>query len=387
MRKHGAGKAHPPSSPTADGPIAGRLPRWTPGAARAARLLHDRRLLAAWRARDAGIDIVALHEAPAEPIHRLRLESDLGGFELLLCAPRAFGSDTTPPGAMALAATLAEHGTDGLSPALQQLAAEALFGPALEGLRALGLAGLAASALGPAPPAAAEAIGGPWCALRGESGERLRFALGELPARAADALCDALRGLAGPPALRGALALRGSAVLSSRRVARAVLASLAPGDVLLLPGAGDAPDGASAPAPASHGCEVRFGVPGRCQWRADAFVGERSITLQGAPRMSDDAREEDKGDQDDAAAADGGIGLEQLDILVRFEIETVAVPLSALEAMAPGAVIELATPLASARLRLVACGRVIGEADLVAVGDRLGARITRMGASDADRRA
>ena len=72
----------------------------------------------------------------------------------------------------------------------------------------------------------------------------------------------------------------------------------------------------------------------------------------------------------------------ELELPVRFEIETVSVPLAELEAIEPGYVIELAVPAAEARLRLVSCGQVIGHAELVAVGTRLGARITRMVARD-----
>ena len=68
-----------------------------------------------------------------------------------------------------------------------------------------------------------------------------------------------------------------------------------------------------------------------------------------------------------------------------FEVDTAAVPLSQLESLGQGYVIELAAPLASAPVRLVACGRVIGLAELVAVGDRLGARITHLAPRDAER--
>jgi len=83
--------------------------------------------------------------------------------------------------------------------------------------------------------------------------------------------------------------------------------------------------------------------------------------------------------QPDTSEADHSADpLAGLDIPVRFEIETVPVSLADLESLRPGSVVELATPLAAASVRLVACGQVIGRADLVAVGDRLGARITMM---------
>jgi type III secretion protein Q len=60
----------------------------------------------------------------------------------------------------------------------------------------------------------------------------------------------------------------------------------------------------------------------------------------------------------------------------------VPIALSELAAIEPGYVVQLATPVAQARLRLVACGQVIGHAEMVAVGDHLGARIIRMVARD-----
>lgn len=70
-----------------------------------------------------------------------------------------------------------------------------------------------------------------------------------------------------------------------------------------------------------------------------------------------------------------------IDIPVRFELESVPVPLSDLQALLPGYVIQLNCPLDRATLRVVACGQVIALAELVAVGDHLGARVTRMGST------
>jgi len=86
-----------------------------------------------------------------------------------------------------------------------------------------------------------------------------------------------------------------------------------------------------------------------------------------------------------AADADGDIApdsLGALELPVRFELETVSVSLSDLEAIQPGYVIELAMPVADASLRLVSCGHLIGHADLVSVSGRLAARITRLVARD-----
>ena len=90
-------------------------------------------------------------------------------------------------------------------------------------------------------------------------------------------------------------------------------------------------------------------------------------------------------DDDPALLADSGAdtdSLGDLELPVRFELETVSMPLAELEAVEPGYVIEFAMPVEQARLRLVSCGQVIGYADLVAISGRLGARITRLVARD-----
>lgn len=68
----------------------------------------------------------------------------------------------------------------------------------------------------------------------------------------------------------------------------------------------------------------------------------------------------------------------EIELPVRFELESIAISLADLEAMSPGYVIELATPVAEAQLRIVVNGSTVGLADLVAIGGRLGARINQL---------
>ena len=77
---------------------------------------------------------------------------------------------------------------------------------------------------------------------------------------------------------------------------------------------------------------------------------------------------------EDLAAFDvSGLGLP-----IRFEVDTVAMPVSQLTALRPGYVVELAVPLADARIRLSAHGQTIGFGELVTVGEHLGVRILEM---------
>jgi len=328
-------------------PIASRLPTIGSDAAHAARLLHDLRNAAVWRAIDPSLAIVAAAAPEGGDRYLLRLACDAGDVAVVLAAP----------GDVALALVAA----DDLGDALRALAAHALFEPAAARLRAAGLAG--AHAMSVSRVAAGAGPRGAWCALRHGATERARFAVASMPA----AVGERLRALAAGAArneLFERLALPAAATVARRGVSLGTLRSLVAGDVLLLPAAVPSLEGARAVLQALPTGGRGVAVAGRIE--GQSFIAE------GVLHMSDDAQDIVP-DADDPADALG-----DLELPVRFEIETVAVPLCELEAIEPGYVIELAMPVADARLRLVSCGQVIGHAELVAVGDRLGARITRM---------
>lgn len=344
-------------------PIETVLPRFDAPAAHASRLLHDQRFARAWRRVAPGLELAPAAMPPGEPLQRLRVMCDSGVVEILLAS-----RESPVPGMVAAGVPMPGPASRAL--VLRQLAAEALFGTVLRGLRQLGLGGARAAALLPFDDALEPVPPSGWCVARRAAGELATFVVREAPAAAVEAVRGPLR--RGPGGgLRSLLAMRGAVTLSQRPVRRALLRSLAPGDVLLM--------SAFVADTQTPGCEVRWGRAGARNWCAPAHVDDLSLTIQGAPHMSDDA-------QDPAIDLDlpgGADAVGELDIPVRFEVETVPVPLADLEALSPGYVIELSAPLASAPLRLVACGRVVGTAELVAVGDRLGARITRMVGRDA----
>lgn len=70
--------------------------------------------------------------------------------------------------------------------------------------------------------------------------------------------------------------------------------------------------------------------------------------------------------------------LESLELPVAFELDTARVSLAELASMQPGYAVELAVPLAQAQVRLVCQGRTLGQGQLIAIGDQLGVRITRL---------
>jgi len=74
----------------------------------------------------------------------------------------------------------------------------------------------------------------------------------------------------------------------------------------------------------------------------------------------------------------GAFDVGGLSLPVKFEIDTVAIPVSQLTALRPGYVVELTVPLAESRIRISAHGQTIGFGELVTVGEHLGVRILDM---------
>jgi len=330
---------HAPAAVTSH--LAALLPTLDAAAAAGTRLAHDRRLAPLWAALEASGGLAVAPVAGPGPgaLHDLMIECDAGTFALALA--------TADDAALSMIADA--H----LEASLRALAVGALFEPVLARLQGLALPGARIVALGALARASAPPHG--WFALRREGRELCRLAVQQLPARVADAFAR-LREPLPAGAWRARLALPAAVVLGERRLRVDTLRSLERGDVLLF-----ATTLADAPA--------RLRVAGLA---APGRLGERAITLSGGLRIMDDTTAPTADHEATAAALDA------LELPVHFELETVGIPLADLEAIEAGYVIELGTPAAEARLRLVSCGVVIGEADLVAIGGRLGARITNL---------
>ena len=333
--------------PRVDTNLAAALPAVSPSAAHGSRLFHDRRLEPLWRALNDRAD--SFWQAAAGPgsarRYEVTLESEVGSVAM------ALASDDD--GLASVAA--ANAGTP-----LQSLALGVLFERPLERLVALGLPGLRVARLA---PAAAPAPDDCWSALRRGSRELCRVAVRALPARVFEALRNARA-----PAHRsrpGAMRIAGAIAVGERRLPISVLRSLGRGDVLLL--------GLRCSAASLEGAFATLHIGGgACRLRAEGRIDITSFTLLGDPFMTNHDPVRAPGDDLPVSALDA------LEVPVHFELETVSIALADLESIEPGYVIELATPASQARLRLVSCGVVIGEADLVAVAGQLGARITNL---------
>jgi type III secretion protein Q len=289
------------------------------------------------------------------PLHAAQLGSDLGPMGFVVAAA------DHPAWDMA--------GSASADPRLQKLAAVALLDPLVEQLRELGLAGAHAQSILSLANMPDEVASAPWCVARSAQGSEITFTAGQLPEAASQVLRQALAGSPGTHRWRSSLAAPGVVTLAWRAVSLSLLQSLAVGDVLLT----------SCEAQATNGwaARVSFGASLGRRLCVSCRIAELTLSVEGAPHMTDETDVLSGAQPQETAGK-----LDELDIPLRFELETVAVPLAELEAIQPGYVIELAMPLSSATLRLVAFGQVLGHAQLVAVGDKLGARITRLVSRD-----
>lgn len=157
----------------------------------------------------------------------------------------------------------------------------------------------------------------------------------------------------------GGLRLRPRLRLLERVLPQPVLAGLAPGDIVLLETANH------TPLPLTF--IVGKGMTMEAQATFDPNTGEAVATAGPALRLEPGAG------PDDAAP------LDELQVPVSFEVDSARVTLAELASIRPGYVIELERPLTAATVRLVCHGQTVGHGQLVAVGEQMGIRITRMG--------
>ncbi len=342
--------APPPIAPLARALLAidSPLASWS-------RVLHDARfgrLLA-----QHGLDVVLSPAAAPAGDERYAVELTDGDSSL-----RVEIADCDHP-ALAMAARLpACEGT-------QRLAATALCAVPLRLLHALGLGRWAPTGLtriepcAPRPPG--EALSD-WVALRRDGRCLCRVRFGGTTAPLRRALEALTHTQPAHDAHRRGWRMPGRIVLHQRGYALALMDTLAVGDVLLM-----------QPIPAA-----KTGLPVRARWgaatgrclEAKASLRGSQMQIQDTPELSADENLNDEA----GAEYRPPESLDELTVPVRFEIETVAMALRDLASIGPGYVIELTTPITAATIRLVACGQVVGHAELVAVGGQLGARITHM---------
>ena len=321
--------------------LAHRLVRIAPDDAALSRIAFDERFerwLSSLLKQPALV--IASRAAPATA-RRLRIDSDRGAAEL------AFDAAAWPALEAALglrdAPTAEAVATILLQPLTQALSA------LLPGLRVAGSRRESASP-GAAPTVHACGAAVSLCAAE----PALRAHIG-----------DALSGRpsAGMSALAG-LGLRPRVRLVLRRWPSGMLRTLRRGDTVLLGAARDTPGQALRPL-------LIVGIGTTLCARVDIHPQEHTVHVADDPYLTSGP---DADDFDEPAA-----GLDELQVPVAFEVDTARISLGELASMRPGYAIELDVPLREASVRLVCHGQTVGHGQLVAIGDQLGVRITRMG--------
>lgn len=160
------------------------------------------------------------------------------------------------------------------------------------------------------------------------------------------------------------LLLRGRIVYMQRSLPTHILYSLAPGDVVLSPGAQTGVKFAFI----SVGCGFALKANIAINFKEHTvqvvdtpiIENETQITENSLPLMS----------------------INELQLPISFELDTARVSLAELAAMRPGYSIELDLPLNEVTVQLVCQGQTVGQGQLIAIGDQVGVRITRMSFRD-----
>jgi type III secretion protein Q len=338
-------------------PLNGLLPGVAAFDAGVSRVLRDRRL-ARLLGDDATLDIACTQgqALPDVPLYRVRAQCADGPLEILLCAPGL--------GSLAVAAS------EDTPPSLRPLVAEAALAPCAEAAQRCGIEGFCVQRVDEeALDASARAR--PWYHVQQQGDAVAWFSCVQAPRATLLALPNVLARQRPPPSAWSAhLPLRGRVRLCEQALAWSVVRRLACGDVLLtqLP-----PTAFEQALPV----RVHWGVSGERVWGAAATLTMQQLSFSGGANMdAQDTEELPAALTTDPATTDPAIA--ELELPVHFELDTVAMPLAALQSLQPGYVLEMPTPLHEATVRLVACGQTIAHAELVAVGERIGARITRL---------
>ncbi|WP_206956692.1 type III secretion system cytoplasmic ring protein SctQ [Trinickia acidisoli] len=165
----------------------------------------------------------------------------------------------------------------------------------------------------------------------------------------------------------------GRLVVGAKTYRIATLRTLRMGDVLLR-ALDPALAGTCAEPPQAADLRALWGMHGSVQLAATARLEGCTLTLKETPTMSYETEDHDAG----TASGDEPIDIGELNLPVKFELDTVQMPVVQLSALRPGYVVELPVPIADARIRLTSYGQTIGTGELVTVGDQLGVRVLQM---------
>jgi type III secretion protein Q len=346
----------PPATLLQVGPLEHALPFIHPQYGMWSRVVHDMRL--GLLLKKHGLDVVLSPATTPPDSERYAIELTDGDHSLRI----EVGHCEHP--------ALAMTGRLPASEGVQRLAALALLAQPLRLLHELGLGRWEPTRLTrvdtQTPVDAGDPLLSPWVVVRREGHCLCLLRFGGAPLVLCRALAALTREQQPSDEHTRSWRIPGRIVLHQHAYEIALMSTLVIGDVLLM-----------QPVPGG-----KTGLPVRARWGAaagrcievKASLRGSQLQVQATPHLPDDETLPEEPDSEVQSAET----LAELSIAVRFEIETVAMTLSDLAAIGPGYVIELNSPIAASVIRLVACGQVVGHAELVAVGGQLGARITHM---------
>lgn len=187
----------------------------------------------------------------------------------------------------------------------------------------------------------------------------------------ADALDGLLAGLVLPPstarASLDALRIRLPFSLGRTQIALRELAAVRPGDIVAIEEWG------------SSGAALAVSADlGRAGLRLTGLAEGSRITLHPTKDLTMNRDLPDNGlvPEDPDAAALPLDRLDALEVSLRFEVGDLSLSLGELKSIRPGHVFDLGQPLNRSPVRILAHGNVLGKGHLVAVGDRLGVRVS-----------
>ena len=351
-------------------PASRALPCLTPSAASLSRLLNDERLIKRLHHK------LGVTEWQVSPVVKLR---DPAWIEFSLGSARAVaGIDLGRHPALAAVAHSARHANphSGDDAALRHAVAAILLAPLLERMEAIGLTGVRAGSVH----------------RGGESGETqpcasLAFRIGEqqfecVLASVDQGWIDALEQCVisqNVPCSQhiSAIKVPGRLQIGARSFSLVQLRTVRVGDILL-----------NALYPEVH---ELFGtsdtlIQVRASWGATygrqlcAMVqaSRHKLVFSGDPVMTYETDQDVALASNTMVATELPIDINELNLPVKFELDTVSLPVVQLSALRPGYVVELPVTVNAARIRLTAYGQMIGLGELVTVGEHLGVRVLQI---------
>ncbi|MBN3825123.1 YscQ/HrcQ family type III secretion apparatus protein [Burkholderia sp. Ac-20384] len=259
----------------------------------------------------------------------------------------------------------------GKNAALRHAVGALLLAPLARAFESLGIAGVDVVAVDRAPDAGAQSC----CSLTFRLGERrIDATLEHIDTGWLDALERFVDRQFTPYAQRvSEIVIPGRVTIGERMMNVTQLDSLREGDVILRFVAQHVTAmlrQAAGPAQV----ELAWGCYGTRQLRAKVDMTHQSLTLIEDPTVSHDTRI----NAPLTDSIDSPVGISDLDLPLKLEIDTVSMPVAQLSALRAGYVLELPTQIPDARVRLVTYGQTIAFGELVSVGDHLGVRLTQL---------